>query len=383
MEKGRPKRKKGYGMFGLPHLAATAVWLLIIVTIGVAVGRLVWLCASDVLALGREPITASITIEDGDDIDTIAQKLQDAKLIQYPGIFKFYASITNAQDKIKAGTYLFSAVNEDNETIVYDYMALVSVMSPSGNRLTVVDDLRIPEGYTCAQIFKLLEEKKVCTAKELEDYVASISPDTSVEGSNPVPDYWFLEGVQWGDKYSLEGYLFPDTYDFYENDDPARVIKKMLDGFDNAFTDVMQSKLDKVDGYTFRELIIIASMIEKESASNAESFTVSSVIFNRLNNPAQYPYLNIDATLIYYLGKQELTDEDLKDETNPYNTYTHKGLPPGPISNPSQNSIAAALECEDTDYFYYAYDPATKLHHFSKTYAEHLAFLESLKKEAA
>ena len=79
----------------------------------------------------------------------------------------------------------------------------------------------------------------------------------------------------------------------------------------------------------------------------------------------------------------QLTDEDLKDETNPYNTYTHKGLPPGPISNPSQNSIAAALECEDTDYFYYAYDPATKLHHFSKTYAEHLAFLESLKKEAA
>lgn len=383
VEKGRPQRKKGSGLFGLPHLAATAVWLLIIFVIGTSIGVLAWRCASDVLALGREPITASVTIENGDDIDTIAKKLQDAGLIEYPGIFKFYASITDAQKKIKPGTYNFSAVNEDNETIVYDYMALVSVMSPSGNRLTVVDDLRIPEGYTCAQIFKLLEEKKVCTAKELEEYVASISPDASAEGTNPVPDYWFLEGVKWGDKYSLEGYLFPDTYDFYENDDPARVIKKMLDGFDNAFTDVMHSKLEQVDGYTFRELMIIASMIEKESASNAESFTVSSVIFNRLNNPAQYPYLNIDATLIYYLGKQELTDEDLTDETNPYNTYTHKGLPPGPISNPSQNSIAAALDPENTGYFYYAYDPATKLHHFSKTYAEHLAFLESLKKEAA
>ena len=175
VEKSRPKRKKGSGLLGLPHLAATAIWLMIIIAIGVSIGRLVWLCASDVLAFGREPITASITIAEGDDIPTIAKKLKDAGLIEYTGLFEFYADITDAQDKIKPGTYQFKAVTEDNETIVYDYMALVTVMSPRGSSLVVVDDLRIPEGYTCAQIFQLLEEKGVCTVKEMEAYVASLS----------------------------------------------------------------------------------------------------------------------------------------------------------------------------------------------------------------
>ena len=370
VEKGRPKRKKGYGLLGLPHLVATVIWLVIIVAIGVSVGRLAWLCAADVLALGREPKTATVTINEGDDMDTIAQKLKDAGLIQYTGLFKFYADFTDAQEKIKPGTYNFTAVNEDNETIVYDYMALVSVMSPRRGSLKIVENLRIPEGYTCAQIFQLLEEKKVCTVAELEAYAANGELD----------EYWFLEGVERGDKYCLEGYLFPNTYDFYENDEPERVLEKMLDAFDAAFTDVMKKKLEDLDGYSIREVIIIASMIEKETANITESFKVSSVIYNRLNNASQYPYLNIDATIVYALnGKSDLTSEDLKID-HPYNTYTNKGLTPGPISNPSQNSIAAALDPEDTDYYFYAYNPSTREHHFSKTYKEHQAFLDSLKK---
>ena len=261
VEKGRPKRKKGYGLFGLPHLAATAIWIVIILTIGIAIGRLGWMCASDVLALGREPINATVTIESGDSIDVIAEKLKEAGLIKYPGIFKFYADFTKANEKIKAGEYTFYSVNEFNETIVYDYMALVAVMSPSGNAQAIVDDLRIPEGYTCAQIFKLLEEKGVCKAEDLEKYVAGLHLPEEGEEPNPLTQYWFLEGVNWGDKYSLEGYLFPDTYDFYVNDDPERVIKKMLEGFDHSFTDVMRENLEKVEGYTIREIIIIASMI--------------------------------------------------------------------------------------------------------------------------
>ena len=377
VEKSRPKRKKGSGLLGLPHLAATAIWLMIIIAIGVSIGRLVWLCASDVLAFGREPITASIIIAEGDDIPTIAKKLKDAGLIEYTGLFEFYADITDAQDKIKPGTYQFKAVTEDNETIVYDYMALVTVMSPRGSSLVVVDDLRIPEGYTCAQIFQLLEEKKVCTVAELEECAAN----------GNLGEYWFLEGVTRGDKYCLEGYLFPDTYDFYENDDPERVLKKMLNAFNASFTEVMRDKLQKLEGYTIREVIIIASMIEKETANTPESFTISSVIYNRLNNSSEFPYLNIDATIVYALGgKSDLTEEDLKID-HPYNTYTKKGLPPGPISNPSQNSIAAALDPEVTmdengkrvKYYYYAFDPSTNEHHFSKTLKEHQAFLDSLK----
>lgn len=389
MEKGRPKRKSGYGLLGIPHILSTVIWLAIIVVIGVSIGRMIWLVAADVLGFNREPITMTFTIAEGDDIDAIASKLRKAGLIDYEGLFKLYCDITDADEKIVPGTYTVNdPTDEDNLNIVYDYMALVSLMSPHSSGLVVVDDLRIPEGYTCAQIFQLLEDNNVCTVETLEEYAANGELD----------EYWFLEGVKRGDKYCLEGYLFPDTYDFYENDDPERVLEKMLDAFDYYFTDTMRSDLEALNDrlaemmedngygsdyinehiYTIREVVIIASMIEKETANNLESFTVSSVIYNRLTNAGKFPYLNIDATIVYALGgKSDLTEEDLKIDS-PYNTYTNPGLCPGPISNPSQNSLAAALDPEETDYYYYAFDPNTEEHHFSKTYDDHLEFLKSL-----
>ena len=377
MEKGRPKRKQGYGFWGLPHLAATAIWLSIIIIIGVSMARMIWLCAADVLALGRSPVSVSITIEEGDTIDDVAQKLKDAGLINYTELFVFYANFTDAHEKIQPGEYQINPPNLENPTIIYDYMALVELMSPHRSGQVVVEDLRIPEGYTCAQIFQLLEDNKVCTVAELEAYVAGINPADS-DAESKLGEYWFLEDVRWGHKYSLEGYLFPNTYDFYENDEPQRVIEKMLKSFDANFNDVMKQKLETLDGYTIRDVIIIASMIEKETANELESFTISSVIYNRLNKPNEYPYLNIDATIVYALGgKSDLTVEDLQVDS-PYNTYTNRGLPPGPISSPSQNSIGAALDPEETGYYFYAFDPSTGEHHFSKTYKDHLDFLKSL-----
>lgn len=377
LEKGRPKRKQGYGFWGLPHLAATAIWLLIIIVIGVSVARLVWICAADVLAFGREPVSATVTIEAGDSIEEIAQKLKDAGLIDHPDLFVFYANFTKAETKIKPGVYLFNPADAQKQDIVYDYMAMVELMSPHQSGHVVVSGLRIPEGYTCAQIFQLLEEKNICSVEKMEKYITGIDPNNP-EAESKLNSYWFLEDIQWGHKYALEGYLFPNTYDFYENDDPRRIIEKMLNSFDSNFNDVMKEKLQTLEGYTIREVIIIASMIEKETASQLESFTVSSVIYNRLNKPNEYPFLNIDATLVYALGgKSDLTAED-KQIDSPYNTYTNRGLPPGPISSPSQNSIGAALDPEETGYYYYALDPATGEHHFSKTYQEHLDFLASL-----
>ena len=388
VKKGRPKRKGKYGLLGIPHILSTAVWIGLIVLIGVTAGRMIWLCATDVLAFGREPITATVVVEKDDNIESIAAKLQEAGLIRFTGLFELYADLSHAEDEIRPGTYIFNNPEKDEEKVVYDYMALVSVMSPSSKH-AVVEDLRIPEGYTCSQIFKLLEEKNVCTTEELEE--AAMNGDLG--------EYWFLEGVKRDNKYCLEGFLFPDTYDFYEHDEPERVLKKMLNTFDTRFTDSMRQELvnlnnmmeDKLrnNGYgksyieehkfTVREVVIVASMIEKETANNAESFIVSSVIYNRLTNPGEYPFLNIDATLVYALGgRNELTAQD-KTIDSPYNTYKEKGLIPGPIASPSQNSLVAALQPEDTKYYYYAYNPATEEHKFSKTYKEHQDFLESLR----
>ena len=262
--------------------------------------------------------------------------------------------------------------------------ACILISSSSRETVTVL----IPEGYSCAQMFALLEEKGVCKAADLEDYAANGELD----------NYWFLEGVARGDKYCLEGYLFPDTYEFYVGDDAERVLEKMLDDFEYRFSEDMIAAIDTLNerlakmmrshGYgddyieehkmTVREVVIVASLIEKETANNKESFKIASVIYNRLTNQAEYPYLNIDAALLYALGHKEyLTNEDLQVDS-PYNTYTHKGLVPGPITNPGLNSMKAALVPEDTGYHFYALDPAKGEHHFSKTYAEHLKFLESL-----
>ena len=379
--KGRPRRKKGEGFFGIPNILVTLVWAAIVLAIGVTLGRMLWVCATDVLAFGREDKVVTITVYESDTIDEITQKLYDGGLIRYPELFKLYASFAVDEGEIHPGIW-------DLNTL-YDYHALVNMMSPSSNR-EVVENVLIPEGFTCRQIFALLEEKRVCTAKDLAEYAASGELD----------DYWFLEGVERGDKYCLEGFLFPDTYDFYKNSDPRDVLEKMLDNFSNRFNDDLRSQIDslnyrigeamRAEGksedqiarslFTVRDVVITASLIEKETSGDDESPMISSVIFNRLfrwgGNPA---YLNIDAAIVYALeGKTDLTAEDLRVDS-PYNTYLHTGLTPGAISNPGLASLKAALNPADTNYFYYVLDPSTGSHKFSVTLDEHNAFIAALR----
>ena len=167
-------------------------------------------------------------------------------------------------------------------------------------------EILIPEGYTCAQIFSLLQEKNVCDVEDLEAYLTDIcEPDK--DGVYALSDYWFLEDTPRSGKYWLEGYLFPDTYRFYVDDDPENVIKKFLDGFDFRFTDIMREKMDTIEErtgleLTVHEVIVIASMIEKEAAGGSDSYMISSVIYNRLGDNSHDWHLNIDATIYYALG---------------------------------------------------------------------------------
>ena len=353
--KVRPKRKNGYGMFGIPHALSVGIWIAIIALIGASLGRLLWICATDVLAFGREDKVTTITISSSDvgDIDAITEKLYNAGLIKYKQLFRFYASLSSADEKISAGTFELNTL--------FDYNALVKGMSASSSYRESIK-VTIPEGYTCAQIFALLEEKGVCTVAELEAYEVQ-------------SDYWFLEGAYTDAQYPLEGFLFPDTYNFYINDTAQGVFRRFLARFDEIFTDDLKAYLDG-NKYSLYEIMIVASMIEKESAGSSENYDISSVIYNRLNKPTSFPYLNIDATIVYAQGGQ--SDFINKDLESPYNTYKYRGLPPTPICNPSLLSIQAALSPTKTDYYYYALDPSTGLHHFSKSYEDHQDFLNSL-----
>ncbi len=357
--KGRPKRKKGEGLLGIPSILVTFVWLALIVIIGVTAGRMLWICAADVLAFGREDKVVTVTVYESDSMEEIIDKLHDAGLIRYKSLFRLYAGISDAEEDIKPGIY-------DLNTR-YDYHALVNFMSPRSSREVI--KLTIPEGYTCRQIFALLEENRICTARDAAAYAAN----------GELSDYWFLEGLERGAENSLEGYLFPDTYEFYKNSTPREAIERMLDNFENRFDEEMVEQLDAINDqfrceYGVREIVIIASLIEKESAAPAESPMVSGVIYNRLfhwgNNR---PLLNIDATIVYAQdGNNDRIDTKLD---HPYNTYLYEGLTPGPIANPGLSSLKAALNPESHNYYYYVLNPSTGMHQFSTTYEEHSGYV--------
>ena len=357
--KGRPKRKKGEGLFGLPNILVTGVWMVLILAIGVTLGRMLWLCAADVLAFGRPDQKVTITVYESDTMDTIVNKLYDGGLIRYKGLFQFYADISDAEEDIKPGIY-------DLNTR-YDYHALVKSMAPSSTRSVV--EVTIPEGYTCRQIFALLEENRVCTKVDIASYAAT----------GELHDYWFLENVERGSEYCLEGFLFPDTYQFYKNSSPREALEKMLNNFDNRFTEEMRAQIDSLNenvtggGYGVREVVIVASLIEKESAAASESPMIASVIYNRLHNWEYPALLNIDAAIIYAQGGDARTIDTSID--SPYNTYRYTGLTPTPIANPGLSSIQAALNPESTNYYFYVLNPATGRHQFSTTQQEHDAWI--------
>ena len=368
VRKGRPKRKKGEGLLGIPNILVTFVWLALILAIGVTAGRMLWVCAADVLAFGREDRVVTITIYESDAMDDIIEKLYSNGLIRYRSLFQLYASISDAEEDIQPGIY-------DLNTR-YDYHALVNSMSPSSSRSVV--QLTIPEGYTCRQIFDLLEENRVCTAVDIGAYASDGELD----------DYWFLENVERGSEYCLEGFLFPDTYQFYKNSTPREALEKMLDNFEVRFNEEMRAQIETLNanvtggGYTVREVVIVASLIEREAAAPSEAAAIAGVIYNRLFRWGDTPaYLNIDAALVYAQGGDNQTIDTTLD--SPYNTYTHVGLTPTPIANPGLSSLEAALNPETHDYYYYVLNPSTGMHQFSTTYEEHEAYRAQFAAEAS
>jgi len=376
VRKIRPKRKKGVGLFGIPHILATGIWLALILAIGISMGRVLWVLAADVMAFGKGSQEVVITITENDTLDTITDKLAQAGLVRYPALFKKFAQITGKADDISIGTFTLNTH--------LDYNAMINSMISYGSARETVD-IMFPEGYNCAQIFKLLADKNVCSVEDLEKYAA--------EGE--LSNYWFLEGVPRGHKYCLEGYMAPDTYKFYINDDPRRVIEKFLDEFDDRFTDIMKNNFLKMqkqytdtmranglsedyiakNPLTLHQVITLASIILKETSSDEECYPIASVFYNRMTHP-EYLILGSDATVYYALGDYfgqigELTDEHLNVDS-PYNTRKNKGFPPGPICNMGVHALYSALDPSDTNYYYFVYDPQKGSHLFAATYQEHM-----------
>lgn len=327
------------------------LYFLFIIVTGALLGGMLWLAAADVLAINKPANDVEISIPEDFTIEQVADILHSNGLIKYKFLFKIFADFSSAEEKIDPGVYQLKTS--------YDYRALVSCMSTySGYR--VVTDVVIPEGYNQFQMFELLEKEGVCTQAQLWEAAETAEFD-----------YDFVLSPAEGGKYRLEGYLFPDTYEFYINDDPVRVLNKMLSNFNNKFTEEYRLRAEEL-GYSIHDIVAIASMIEKETGVDSERATIGSVIYNRLASD-DFPYLQIDATIIY---ATYVTGEEFSTALDsPYNTYLNEGLP-NPITNPGIASIRAALYPETTNYYFYAATTDFTTRFFSR-YDDFIDFVNS------
>lgn len=348
-------------------LAGGALYFLFVISVSIILACLAWAAATDVLGFKSSDTVAQITLDkdrftykevkvtddDGNiktkkihyaDMSYVADQLKDNGIIKYKWLFKLFGSVYNADEKIDPGTYELKAI--------YDYKALVKKMT-SGSAAMVTKKITFPEGYTMRQIFKKLNAEGVCDYDELMDAAA-----------NSTFNYSFLEGTEKGDANRLEGFLFPDTYEFYEGMPAATAINKLLEVFHYKMTAEMLEWQEE-SGYTMREIVTIASMIEKEAANDTERYTIASVIYNRLKK--DWP-LQIDSTTLYeYPDHEGAPTAEMLAKDSPYNTRISKGLPPSPICSPGITSIRAALQPSSTNYMYYALNTATGQHEFFKT----------------
>lgn len=304
-----------------------------------------------------------VTIPPASSLTTIAQILLDNDIIRDKNVFKLYTDFSDVSYKLKAGTYQLSK-NMTFDDIIYTLM--------KGQVSSPVINITLTEGMTIETMAKTLVNKGVL--KNDTNFLAICT-----DASN-YTDYPFIEEVvnkNDGRIYDLEGYLFPDTYQVYTSSSEDVIIRKQLERFDQIFTSDYIAKADEM-GMTIDQVVTLASIIEKEGKPK-DFKKISAVFHNRLNQDMP---LQSDATLQYALGiTKYVFNEEEKNVDSPYNSYLNKGLPVGPICNPSKDAIEAALYPEqqylDEGYLYFTLmDPESGELAFTKTYEEHQAIVD-------
>ena len=331
----------------LSVLKITALAIVGVVTVLLMLAA--WLLFAPGSGDGSVGTPVQIEVESGATTAQIANTLSAARVIASVNAFRLRARLTGADGKLRTGVYDLSTGMSDREV-------LAALQAGPKTRYVSVT---IPEGFVLAQIAERLEEQAGIPADEF--LVLARGGADEFVAAHP-----YLADVYDG---SLEGYLFPKTYRVRAGSSATEVIEMMLRQFDTEIAAVDTAEATR-RGLSFNGLVVLASMIERESKLDEERPLVSSVIHNRL---AKNKLLEIDATIEYVLpgNRFRLRNRDLRIDS-PYNTYRRKGLPPGPISNPGLASLKAATTPADTKYLYYVLTGKDGSHTFAETEAEFL-----------
>ncbi|MDI9475986.1 MAG: endolytic transglycosylase MltG [Natronincolaceae bacterium] len=300
------------------------------------------------LSTVNNPDVVEITIPEGASMSYVSNMLFDKGVIRSRLWFRYKAKESQIDQKVKPGTYLIQS-NSSFEDI---FELLEKGVADEYIVLT------IPEGFTLYQTAQKAEELGFGTKEEFIEATEKYFNDNC---DFDTTDLFF----------KLEGYLYPDTYYFTKNQTVDDIVNQLARTMDNVFTEEYTKKAREL-GFSKHEVLTIASLIEREAKHNDERATIGGVIYNRLKKDM---LLQIDATVIYGMGKgkeHKTVYQSELDKPGPFNTYTEKGLPPGPIASPGKESIEAALYPEEHNYLYYVLRPEENEHVFNETYNEHL-----------
>lgn len=352
---------------------ALCVCVIFITIMTVTVSSVALATINDILAINRSSSNpVSVEIPAGSDFDDVFDILNANGLVRQPIVtklflkFRHYDEVSKKDEngniykekiEYEAGNY-FLDINAGIEANIEEIMLRKNVAK---------DTVRItfPEGWTIAKIFNKIESSNVCSADKLY-------ANLEIVGEK----YGFMNeiGMVSGRYLKAEGYLFPDTYDFYIEENASSVIKKLFNNFEAKWTDAYEAQRKKL-GMSMDEIITIASIIQREAKDSTQMKDISSVIHNRLEDSATYPLIEMNSTKDYIASLKEFNlfnDFYYELYLDSYNTYSNQGLPPGPICSPGKSAIEAALFPSDTNYNFFCHSETGEVY-YAVTAAEHQA----------
>ena len=347
--KKKKRRKRGHGrfIFGL-------LFSVIIISISILAAAVILKCAKEFLGIGKSDIEIVIDIPMNSSTLDIAQQLYNEGIIADTDLFRLFSRLKGADGTFIAGTHKVSPK--------MDYSTLIEILQEEAENQRETADVVFPEGITLIEAAARLEEKGVCNSEEFIDVFNTSSFGFDFEENVKVSAMKF---------YKMEGYLFPETYQFYLEEDPRVVAKKIYKNFEARITPDLYGRMEDLD-MELEEVLTLASIVQAEAANTRDMKKVASVFYNRLNNPNEYPLLQSDPTTNYVeeviIPYSQVQTEKINIA---YDTYKGAGLTPGPICNPGLDAIDAVLYPAETEYYYFCSNLETGEFFYAETLDEH------------
>lgn len=358
----RRKNKKNKRLFRL-------IWLVSVIIVGAVLSVYLLVGINDMLAINRtESAKVNVELPENPSMDQIANALTASGVINEPNFFKMYAVLTRSDKYFTQGSY-------DVQTNL-DYEAIINYLQSMANRTDTIK-VTLTEGESVIEVANTLKNAGVID--KTDEFLSLCNSNDFDE------DYTFLKDIPNADKryYKLEGYLYPDTYEFYVNEDPTTAINRFLSNFEtHVYTKQSIQGYDKKikisdqvsdTKYSMDEILTIASIIQAEAADNDDMYYISSILYNRLENgeASGTASLGLDSTKYYPYRSEDTVPSDIKSTfSSTYSTYDFTGLPPGPICNPGTQAIEAAINPKSTSYLYFCH-AADGTPYYASSLAQH------------